>query len=117
MTEIRDTLVRLAAGDPQVVRVGLSLAREGATHGSGWHLDPRTQVLAQLAALFALDANTTSVRWAADRALAVGVRDQALVRVLLTTEAVAGNAQTVVTAARLGLALDLDIEIEGWDGD
>lgn len=117
MTKVRDTLVQIAAGDPRAVTGGLSLAPQNLPLGGAWHLDPRTRALAQLAALVALDANTTSVRWAADRALAVGVRDQALVRVLLTTGAVAGTAQTVATAARLGLALDVDIEIDGWDGD
>jgi hypothetical protein len=74
-------------------------------------------VLAQLAALIAMDANTTSLRWAAYRALALGAGDRALVRVLLTTGWAAGIAQTVATAPRLGLALDLDIEIDDCDRD
>lgn len=119
MTEARDNLLRLASGDPRYVSVGLSLARHGtrAPLQGDWHLEPRTRVLAQLAALIALDANTTSVRWAAYRALALGAGERALVRVLLTTGSVAGIAQTVATAPRLGLALDLDIEPDRCDED
>ncbi len=117
MTGTREILIELASGDACSLRQGLALGGEDRSQRSGeWCLDHRTRALVQFAALLAMDANTTSLRWAADRALAVGVRDQALVRVLLTTGWVAGVAQAVSAAPRLGLALDLDIEIDGWDG-
>jgi len=38
------------------------------------------------------------------------------VGVLLAAGAAAGGAQMVTGAPRLALALDLDPEVEGWDG-
>jgi alkylhydroperoxidase/carboxymuconolactone decarboxylase family protein YurZ len=79
-------------------------------------LDRRTRALVQLSALLADDAGTDSLRWAADVAAAAGADDAALVRVLTTAAAATGAAQTVRSAPRLALALDVDIEVEGWDG-
>jgi hypothetical protein len=79
-------------------------------------LDRETRALVQLSALVAGDAGTTSLRWAADVAAAAGADDAALIRVLTSAGSAAGAAQTVKSAPRLALALDLDIEVEGWDG-
>ncbi|MFL5823595.1 MAG: hypothetical protein ACJ764_09155 [Solirubrobacteraceae bacterium] len=79
-------------------------------------LDRRTRALVQLSALVADDAPTVSLRWAADAAAVAGVDDATLVRVLATAASATGAAQTVKSAPRLALALDVDIEVEGWDG-
>ena len=107
-----ELLRRLAAGDEPSLRIILSEGRDqpGA-------LDRVTRALVQLSALLAANAGTTSLRWAVDRAASAGVDDAALVQVLLTSAYAIGFAQTVASAPRLALALDIDIEIEGWDGD
>ena len=111
----RELLRRLAASDEA------SLAAAFSSAGSGsddivLHLDRSTRVLVELAALLATDAPTASVRWAAERAAATGADDEALVGVLLAAGAAVGGAQTVTSAPRLALALDVDLEVEGWDG-
>ena len=79
-------------------------------------LDRRTRALVQLSALIADDASTASLRWAADVAATAGADDAALVKVLATAARATGSAQAAKTAPRLALALDVDIELEGWDG-
>lgn len=78
----------------------------------GAGLDRSTRVLVELAALFAADAATTSVRWAVERAAATGVDDEELVGVLLAAGRATGEVQTVTSAPRLALALDLDPDLE-----
>jgi alkylhydroperoxidase family enzyme len=107
-----ELLRRLAAGDEPSLRVILS-----ERHDQPGALDRVTRALVQLSALLAADAGTTSLRWAVDRASSVGVDDAALVQVLLSSAYATGFAQTVASAPRLALALDVDIEIEGWDGN
>ena len=80
--------------------------------GGATTLSRRTRALVELAALLAVDAETTSLRWAAERAAVAGADDQALVRVLLASASAAGSAQTASGAARLALALDLDVAAE-----
>lgn len=75
-----------------------------------------TRALVQLGALLVADASTVSLRWATDRASALGLDDGALLQVLATVAPVAGDAQTVTTAPRLALSLGVDLEVEGWDG-
>jgi len=79
-------------------------------------LDRQTHALVQLSALLAADAATATLRWAVEAASTTGVDEAALVQVLLTTASVTGAAQTVASAPRLALALDMDVEVEGWDG-
>lgn len=79
-------------------------------------LDRVTRALVRLSALLALDAGTSSLRWAVDVASAAGVDDAALVAVLLSSASAAGAAQTVSSAPRLALALGVDVEVDGWDG-
>lgn len=84
--------------------------------GAAITLDRSIRVLVELAALLATDAPTTSVRWAAERAAAAGAGDEELLGVLLAAGAAAGEAQMVTSAPRLALALDVDLEVDGWDG-
>jgi alkylhydroperoxidase/carboxymuconolactone decarboxylase family protein YurZ len=79
---------------------------------SGTALDRSTRVLVELAALLAADAPIASVRWAVERAGATGVDDEELVGVLLAAGPATGGAQTVTSAPRLALALDLDPDVE-----
>ena len=79
-------------------------------------LDRRTTGLVRLAALIAVDACTTSLRWAVELASTTGVDDEAVLAALLATGSATGSAQVVTTAPRLALALGFDLELEGWDG-
>jgi alkylhydroperoxidase/carboxymuconolactone decarboxylase family protein YurZ len=108
----REFLRRLAASDESFLEAAFSRSEVGIEP----NLDRSTRVLVELAALLAADAPTTSVRWAAERAAATGADDEKLLGVLLAAGAAAGEAQTVTSAPRLALALDLDVEVEGWDG-
>jgi alkylhydroperoxidase/carboxymuconolactone decarboxylase family protein YurZ len=111
----RELLRRLAGSDEASLEAAFSPAGNGCD-GIVLHLDRLTRVLVELAALLATDAPTTSVRWATERAAAAGADDEALVGVLLAAGAAAGGAQTVTSAPRLALALDVDLEVDGWDG-
>jgi alkylhydroperoxidase/carboxymuconolactone decarboxylase family protein YurZ len=111
----REFLRRLAASDESSLEAAFSRAGDGA-EGIEPNLDRSIRVLVELAALLAADAPTTTVRWAAERAAATGADDEKLLGVLLAAGAAAGGAQTVTSAPRLALALDLDMEVEGWDG-
>ena len=107
----RELLRRLSDGDERslaaVVRGAAGWAGVGGTG-----LDRPTRILVELAALLAADAPTTSVRWAVERAAATGVDDEELVGVLLAAGPATGGAQTVTSAPRLALALDLDTDVE-----
>jgi hypothetical protein len=82
----------------------------------GASLDRAALALVRLAAMLAVDASTTSVRWAADVAGCAGVDDATLVDVLLLVASATGAAQTVASAPRLALAVGVDVEVDGWDG-
>jgi len=86
------------------------LAASGHVDDAEPALDRQTRALVQLAALVAVDASTPALRCTAERAAATGVRDEALVHVLLAAARAAGAAQMVRSAPRLALALDVDIE-------
>ena len=106
-----DLLRRLAASDEHCIREILAGARPRAAA-----LGPVARALVQLAAMLAVDASTTSVRWAVDVASGAGADDAALVRVLVSAASATGAAQTVVSAPRLALAVGVDLEVDGWDG-
>lgn len=114
MNATREVLGRLAAGDEQWLQAVISARPTIEIEGlrAPRVLDPATRVLVQLAALFALDAATSSLRWAVDRACAMGADDTELVQVLLTAGSAAGAAHTVRGASGLALALDLDLRVE-----
>lgn len=73
-------------------------------------------MLVRLAALFAVDASTESLRWALDLASAAGVGDDAVVAALVTAGSAAGSAQLAASARRLALALGFEIEPEDAGG-
>jgi alkylhydroperoxidase/carboxymuconolactone decarboxylase family protein YurZ len=104
-------LRRLAANDEGCLQGFPPRGRRGPTA-----LDRETRALVLLSALLAADAATATLRWAAELASTTGADDAALVQVLLTAASVAGSAQAVSSAPRLALALDMDVELEGWDG-
>lgn len=97
-------LLGIAAHDERCLEAVLSPARPEAPV-----LGRSTVALVRLAALLALGAETDCVRWAAEQAAASGAGDAAIVQVLLTAGAAAGAAQTIVSAPRLALALDVDV--------
>jgi hypothetical protein len=104
MTATEDLLRRLAASDESCLRTLLSLEPPDPAP-----LGRRTRALVQLSALLAVGAATTSVRWAAELAATTGADEGTIVQVLLATAAAAGSVQTVKSAPRLALALDLDV--------
>jgi 4-carboxymuconolactone decarboxylase len=87
-----------------------------APGSAGAALSPEIRMLVRLAALLAVDAPTTSLRWAVELASSTGADDDALVGVLVSAAPAVGAAQVVATAPRLALALGFDIEVDGWDG-
>lgn len=110
-------LRRLAEGDENSLRQVLTPppgVRGALADDDG--LDTRTATLVRLGALLAVDASTTSLRWAVERASCTGADDDAIVGVLLTAAPAAGAAQLVASAPRLALALGFDMELDGWDG-
>ena len=84
--------------------------------GAAGALSPQIRVLVRLAALLALGASTTTLRWAVELAAGAGADDDALVGVLVTAAPAVGAARVVASAPRLALALGFDIELDGWDG-
>lgn len=111
MDDAREILRQLAACDGE--RLKSVLAADGYRSSE---LDRQTRALVQLAALLVDDAGTTSVRWAADMAAVAGADDAKLVGVLVTAASASGAVQTVKSAPRLALAMDVDLEVDGWDG-
>ena len=91
---VEELLRRLAAGDETTLRPLLAL--EADTDDA---LGMPTRMLVRLAALLAVDAPTTSLRWAVEMA-----------------SATVGTARVVAAAPRLALAIGYDIEQVGWDG-
>ena len=115
LTERAEQLLRgLASGDESMLRAVLMLAPPPAPRTRP--LPDATAALVHLAALLAVGASTTSLRWAVERALHAGAHDEQLVQVLETVAAAVGSARVVAAAPRLALAIGYDIQIEGCDG-
>lgn len=109
MTGPRELLRRLAAHDEVCLRAVLAPRSPlGEVVLDPPALDRRARALVELAALLATDAPTPSVRCAVDRAATTGADDDTLVHVLQAAAGAAGAAQTVKSARRLALALDVD---------
>jgi hypothetical protein len=109
--EPQELLALLAASDEQALRAVLAPTPEfSAAAGTPAMLERRTRVLVRLAALMALNAPTTSLRWAAELALATGLRDEMLAAALAAAAGSAGTAVTSACAPRLATALDLELE-------
>jgi 4-carboxymuconolactone decarboxylase len=112
-----DLLRRLAANDESSVRRVLALSpAAGATDSLNAALSPRVRMLVRLAALVALDASTTSLRWAVEHAAVAGADDDEIVAVLMSVGAEVGLPRVISTAPRLALAIGHEIDVEGWDG-
>jgi hypothetical protein len=106
-----DLLRRLASHDEPLLR---RVLRPGPARDLDpiCALDRRTRVLVGLVALFAVDAGTPSVRWAAELASAAGAGVDAMAAVLMSAGRTAGSAQLVASASRLAAALDLEPGLE-----
>jgi 4-carboxymuconolactone decarboxylase len=116
--EPEDVLRRMSAGDEQLLQAVVTPVPEyGYSELTGGQaLDRRLRGLVRIAALLAVDAPTTTLRWAVEQALSTGTTADAVVGVLIATADQAGTAQVVSSAPRLALALGFDLELEGWDG-
>ncbi len=79
-------------------------------------LPPATAGLVHLAALLAVGASTTTLRWAVELASRAGADDEEIVEVLAIVAPTVGSARVVAAAPRLALAIGYDVDIEGWDG-
>jgi alkylhydroperoxidase/carboxymuconolactone decarboxylase family protein YurZ len=116
MNATRELLGRLAASDErslgELVSPGLCA---DPTRCRAPVLDPETRILVELAALLAADATTTSLRWVVDRACGMGADDETIGHVLPATGWAAGAAQTITSARRPALALDVDLEADGGE--
>lgn len=112
MNATEQLLRRLAENDQAALRKALLLERPGPAT-----LTRQIRALVQLSALIAVDATTTSLRWAAEVASTAGVDDAAIIQVLLSSASETGAAQVVSAAPRMAMALDIDVEVEGWDGN
>ena len=111
MKETEALLRRLAASDEPSLRSVLEPDCRSA-HA----LDRGARALVQLSALLATDAVTPSLRWAVDAAGAVGVDDIALTQVLVAIAPLTGTVQTALSAPRLALALDFDLDATSGSG-
>jgi alkylhydroperoxidase/carboxymuconolactone decarboxylase family protein YurZ len=112
MSATRELLGKLAAHDELCVQAVLApQSRLGQAVLEPPAMVPRVRVLVELAALLAADAPTPSLRWAVDRAVATGADDHTIVQVLVAAACAAGAAQTVQSASRLALALDVDTDV------
>ena len=110
VSEARELLRRLAAGDERSLRTAMAPTPEFDSDYALTKpaLDRRTRVLVRLAALIAVGACTESLRWAVELASTTGADDDALAAVLVATGLAAGSAQIVESAPRLALALGFD---------
>jgi 4-carboxymuconolactone decarboxylase len=114
----QDLLRRLSANEESSVRTVMALHPD-RTDSSGavdTILPPSVRMLVRLAALLALDASTTSLRWAVELASCTGADEDAILRVLAIVGSEVGFPRVVSTAPRLALAIGYEIELEGWDG-
>jgi alkylhydroperoxidase/carboxymuconolactone decarboxylase family protein YurZ len=109
-------LRELAAGDQGSLEAVMAPRPElGLCDPLGQALDRRTKMLVRLAALLAVGASTTSLRWAVEMASTNGAEDACLAAVLLASAPATGTARVVETAPRLALALGYDVEVGGRD--
>ena len=115
LAERAEQLLRgLASGDERLLRSVLVVAPPRSVRTRA--LPAFTAALVHLAALLAVGASTTSLRWAVERALHEGACDEEIVEVLATVAAAVGTARVVAAAPRLALAIGYDIQIEVCDG-
>jgi alkylhydroperoxidase/carboxymuconolactone decarboxylase family protein YurZ len=117
-SEARELLRRLAAGDEASLRAVLAPTPERGSVDRAFPttLDRQTRDLVRLAALLAVEASSTSLRWAVELASTNGVDDDAIVGALASTARATGASQAVSSAPRLALALGFDLELDRCDG-
>lgn len=112
-----DLLRRLGASDEGALRTVLRLPTEpgrGCTQFDG-ALTTKIRILVRLAALVALDASTTSIRWAAEQAGCAGADIDEITGVLVAVGPDVGVPRVVACAPRLALAVGYELGVESWD--
>jgi alkylhydroperoxidase/carboxymuconolactone decarboxylase family protein YurZ len=114
MNDAKDLLRRLSAADEGCLRTILAPSSdpERVTSAVPAALDRRIRALVRLGALIAVDAPTTSLRWAVELAVTAGADDDAIVGALVAAAPAAGAAQVVAMAPRLALALGFETAVE-----
>jgi 4-carboxymuconolactone decarboxylase len=119
MSRQGESLLRaLTVNEEKAIRAVLALRPEGTANNDalGAALTPRVRNLVRLAALIAIDASTTSLRWAVELAWNAGADEDEIVRVLAAVGSEIGVERVVGAAPRLAAAIGYDVEPEGWDG-
>lgn len=110
----QELLRLLTENDESSVRMVLALRPEVSDDcpALASALTPRVRMLVRLAALLALDASTTSLRWAVELASCAGADDDEIVSVLRAVGPDVGAARIVGAAPRVALAIGYDVEGE-----
>ncbi len=93
----------------------LALRPEAADPGFDAGLTPRVRTLVRLAALVALDASTTCLRWAVELASCAGANDDEIVGVLLSIGPEVGLPRVISSASRLAQAIGYEIGTDRAD--
>ncbi len=107
MTSAEEELRRLAINDERQVAEVMGLF-PGAP--SPCPLEPRTQALARMSALIAIDAGHVSLQHAVTDAIAQGASSQDIVALLATIAPAVGYARVVAAAPAIAAALGYDID-------
>ncbi len=115
MSELDQTLRRLALSDEQTVRSVLDTGPAGLV-SSG--LDPKTFALARVAALLAVGSTASACQCSVEAARDAGASEEELVGLLAAIGPVVGLARVTAAAPTLGLAIGHDVEaaFENPDG-
>ena len=114
-----ESLLRaLTVNEEEAIRSVLALRPEVAEDDAavGAALTPRVRNLVRIAALIAIDAPTTSLRWAVELAWNAGADEDEIVRVLATVGSEVGVGRVVGAAPRLAAAIGYDFGLEECDG-
>lgn len=107
MTQVEETLRRLALNDEQSIRVALDTGSLGLAAS---RLDPKTHALARLAALLSVGAPAASCRWSVEAAQEAGATQEEVMGVLWAIGPAIGFARVVAAAPILALAIGYDVE-------
>ena len=106
MEDHRKHLRRLALHDDALLE---AIAVEGGSFGTSV-IDERTEALARVAAMVAVDGASASFQRVVTYALAAGATSDEIVATLEAVTPVIGAARTVGCAPKLALALGYDVE-------
>jgi alkylhydroperoxidase/carboxymuconolactone decarboxylase family protein YurZ len=107
VTSAEEELRRLAINDER--QIAVVMARPGVPRGERG-LEPRTEALARLAALIALDAAPVSLERAVSDAIAQGASSEDIVSLLEAIAPSVGYPRVVAAAPALAAALGYDID-------